>query len=186
MCLAARSLALTLPQGSGAHEPPTPHQRPPPGHPSRLTSHQTRSGWRGTSWSPCCTWWTSGISKHPKKSTSARGPERGPRQFNPYDTPLPLPRSPDNHLEPSLLPREHFTHGASPNPPGARAASHSGMRKTGHQGVKQLSCGHTAGEQCWGGFLTRCPHLATFQRGKNTEGHGCSEPRKLGGRVSGT
>lgn len=30
------------------------------------------------------------------------------------------------------------------------------MRKTGHRGVKQLSCGHTAGEQCWG-----FPHFNT-------------------------
>lgn len=33
-----------------------------------LTSRQTRSGLRGTSWSPCCTWLTSGTSKHPQKA----------------------------------------------------------------------------------------------------------------------
>lgn len=40
-----------------------------PGLPPRLlTSHQTQSGAHGTSWSPCCTWLTSGTSKYPQKT----------------------------------------------------------------------------------------------------------------------
>lgn len=42
--------------------------------PRVLTSPQTQSEWPGTSWSPCCTWWTSGTSKYPPKTTqSMRG-----------------------------------------------------------------------------------------------------------------
>lgn len=42
--------------------------------PRVLTSPQTQSESPGTSWSPCCTWWTSGTSKYPPKTTqSMRG-----------------------------------------------------------------------------------------------------------------
>ena len=48
--------------------------RLPPGTPSNPTSHQTQSGSRGTSWSPCCTWLTSGTSKYPQKSNMSLCP----------------------------------------------------------------------------------------------------------------
>ena len=38
-----------------------------------LPSPQTQSEARGTSWSPCCTWWTSGTSKYPQTTQSMRG-----------------------------------------------------------------------------------------------------------------
>lgn len=174
---------LTPPQGSGAHESSTPSQRPLPGPPARLTSHQTPSGWRGTSWSPCCTWWTSGISKHPKNPTSARAPERT-SAVSILVTHTPPPR-------PQITTRSRACYGVS--------ASHTGPHlilwsksipfrdeENGAQRGEAVVLWPHSWRAMLGVSSLQYPYLATFQSGKNQEGHGCSEPREPGGRVLGT
>lgn len=130
---------------------------------ARLTSHRTPSGWRGTSWSPYCTWLTSGTSKHPQKtniSSCTRERLQRARRFRFGEThPTFSPRA-EHQLR-----REHVTRVTSPNPAEVLSSSKSILfrdEEKGHRGVKGLSCGRTAGEQCGGGVSLQRPHLATF------------------------
>ena len=157
----------------------------PPGPPSNPTSHQTQSGWRGTSWSPCCTWLTSGTSKHPPKKQHGFVPPWEAAEDSAFFWALVKHTSQKSPWAECQLQWEHayvWSH-LLPLEVLSFQDEESGAQRG--EGIF-FSCGHTAGEWCQGGgFLTPVPTLRSPHPGAQTtppcpvaeirKGMGCSK-----------
>ena len=137
MCSAARVLGLNATSNTlDPVDPPLAARGSPglaPDPSSRLTSHQTQSGSRGTSWSPCCTWLTSGTSKHPQKNNMSLCTHERLQRSKQFSCLLGN-TPPNNH--PELSASYGVNAHMSDLTYSLWKSCLSGMRKAGHRGVK--------------------------------------------------